>query len=511
MPGNGTGPGEIFWERSMSTTAEVPPAEQPDTAEAVATAHRRAPADSIGPLLRRLHFYVGVLVAPFLVVAALTGLAYTIAPQLDQIAYGDQLHVAAVGTSTVPLAEQVAAAREVVPDGTVVTVAVPDAPDATTKVVFAVPDLTDDRNRTVYVDPYTGQTRGQLTTWFGSTPVTTWLDDLHRHLHLGEPGRLYTELAASWLWVLVLGGVVLWWRRQRGRRRVRRMMRPELSAAGVRRTRGWHASTGVWIGIVLLVLSATGLTWSTYAGARFDLVQEAFNAVSVAPDTTLAAGPSTGGGSAGEGDHSGHTGGGDTTEDTSNGAVSDVDTVLAAARGAGLDGPVEITPAAEAGQAWTVAQVDNVWPVRYDAVAVDPGTGAVTDHVRWADQPLLTQLSKLGVQAHMAVLFGPVNQLVLAMTAIGLLAMIVWGYRMWWQRRPTRVDRRRPVGDPPARGAWRHLPRGLLVGGILVVAALCWAIPLLGWSLLAFLVVDAVAGVVHRRRAATAVGSDRRS
>jgi hypothetical protein len=49
-----------------------------------------------------------------------------------------------------------------------------------------------------------------------------------------------------------------------------------------------------------------------------------------------------------------------------------------------MDGPVEITPAADAGQAWTVTQVDNVWPVRKDAVAVDPSTGTVTDHVHWA-------------------------------------------------------------------------------------------------------------------------------
>jgi uncharacterized iron-regulated membrane protein len=472
----------------MSTTAATPPAEQPaesGTTTEVAAGRRRGPATSIEPLLRRLHFYAGVFVAPFLLVAALTGLAYTITPQLDQIAYYDQLHVAQVGTSTVPLAEQVAAAQEIVPDGSVVTVAPPAAPDATTKVVFAVPDLTDDRNLTVYVDPYTGQVRGQLTTWFGSTPITTWLDDLHRHLHLGETGTLYTELAASWLWVLVLGGIVLWWRRQR---RVRRMIRPELTAAvGVRRTRGWHASTGVWIGIVLLVLSATGLTWSTYAGARFDLVQEAFDSTSLTPDTTLAA--------AG---HEGHTGGTAANTPTD---VSAVDTVLSAAREAGLDGPVDITPAAEAGQAWTVAQTDNVWPVRRDVIAVDPAGGAVTDRVPFADQPLLAQLSTLGVQAHMGILFGPVNQIVLALTAIGLLGMILWGYRMWWQRRPTRADRRRPLGDPPARGTWRHLPPGLLITGILAVAALCWALPLLGWSLAIFLIIDAVTGLLHRLRA----------
>jgi uncharacterized iron-regulated membrane protein len=65
----------------------------------------------------------------------------------------------------------------------------------------------------------------------------------------------------------------------------------------------------------------------------------------------------------------------------------------------------------------------------------------------------------------------------------------VWAYRMWWQRRPTRVDRRRPLGDPPARGTWRSLPPVLLIVGIPAVIALGWAIPLLGWSLLGFLVI----------------------
>ena len=37
---------------------------------------------------------------------------------------------------------------------------------------------------------------------------------------------------------------------------------------GVRRTRGWHAATGVWLAVGLLFLSATGLTWSRYAGGE---------------------------------------------------------------------------------------------------------------------------------------------------------------------------------------------------------------------------------------------------
>jgi uncharacterized iron-regulated membrane protein len=60
------------------------------------------------------------------------------------------------------------------------------------------------------------------------------------------------------------------------------------------------------------------------------------------------------------------------------------------------------------------------------------------DQPNW---PLLSQPSSLGVFAHMGYLFGPVNQALLAGLALGLICAIVWGYRMWWRRRPTRGDR----------------------------------------------------------------------
>src|SRR5690242_7321571 len=65
-------------EVTMSTTA--PPA------EAVRISRPRpAPARTFGPLLLRLHFYAGIFVAPFLLLAALSGLAYAFSPQIDRI------------------------------------------------------------------------------------------------------------------------------------------------------------------------------------------------------------------------------------------------------------------------------------------------------------------------------------------------------------------------------------------------------------------------------------------
>ncbi|MGH3713950.1 MAG: PepSY domain-containing protein, partial [Micromonosporaceae bacterium] len=197
------------------------------------------------------------------------------------------------------------------------------------------------------------------------------------------------------------------------------------------------------------------------------------------------------GSDSGSGSGSGSSGGGEVD-------ATRIDAVVAAARGAGLDGPVVVTPAAT-GQAWVVTQDDDVWPVRYDELAVDPATGAVVAENRWQDWPVMAQLSRLGIQFHMGKLFGLANQLLLAAVAVGLLAMIFWGYRMWWQRRPTRTGGW--VGRPPARGAWRSVPATWLALGAVVLGAVAWALPLLGVTLAAFLLLDVALGTLARHRA----------
>jgi uncharacterized iron-regulated membrane protein len=89
-------------------------------------------------------------------------------------------------------------------------------------------------------------------------------------------------------------------------------------------------------------------------------------------------------------------------------------------------------------------------------------------------------------------LFGLVNQILLTLLAVGLIAVIGWGYRMWWLRRPARGDAR--AGRPPVRGAWRRIPGRVLAPVLVVTAVVGYYLPVFGLSLLGFLVVDVLAG-----------------
>ncbi|MDN3026917.1 PepSY domain-containing protein [Streptomyces sp. S.PB5] len=428
------------------------------------------------PLVLRLHFYAGLLVAPFLLVAAVTGLLYAGSFQAEKIIYADELTVSKVGETKLPISQQVAAARETHPEGTVSAVRPSPEDDATTRVLLSgVKGVDPGHTLAVFVDPYTAKVEGALEQYgsTGALPLRTWISEFHRSLHLGETGRLYSELAASWLWVIAGGGLVLWFARRRAQRKVR-------GTTGRRRTLGLHGSVGVWAAAGFVFLSATGLTWSTYAGANIDELRTSLGQST--PSVVSTAG----------GDHSGH-GASASAGDAEHGVG--LDTVLAAARAEGLGDPVEIVPPADETSAYVVKQTGRGFPTKQDAVAVDPTSGQVTDVLRFADHPILAKLTRWGIDLHTGTLFGLVNQIGLMLLALSLILLIVWGYRMWWQR-----GRGSSFGRPIPRGAWQKVPPQILVPCVAVVAVLGYFVPLLGIPLAAFIVVDVVLGEIGHRR-----------
>ena len=466
-----------------------PTAHQPDVPPA------RQRLRGLRPLLLRLHFYAGIFIGPFILVAAVTGLLYALIPQIDSMVYSDQLTVQRAGDQRLPLAEQLTAVRAAHPEGSVESIRPPNAEDETTRVTLAVDDVPPDYARTVFVDPYTGEIRGALTTYGQWMPVRAWFDELHRNLHLGAIGRNYSELAASWLWVISLAGLALWYSHRRDTRKLRRLAVPDRTAKDRRRTLSWHGAVGVWIVVGLLGLSVTGITWSRYGGDSVNAIQAHLNMTAPSVDTALVTAPGP------DPAMGGHQHGADDATRAGDAMLTGADAALRAADRAQLSGPIWMYPPAAHGEGWQVSENKRDWPTRYDAISVDPDTGAVTDRVNFADWPFLAKLTDWAIDAHMGVLFGVANQIILALIAIGLITIVVRGYLMWWRRRPTRGSAW-AAGRPPLRGTIRNLPPAAIVAVAAVTIAVGWFLPLFGLSLAAFVVVDLVIGA-WKRRAAT--------
>ncbi|MFD4326596.1 PepSY-associated TM helix domain-containing protein [Nocardioides sp. NPDC058538] len=457
------------------------PTEPSQPRAGVGTPDRKRSSALLWLLARRVHFMAGLLVAPFLAVLALTGLAYAFTPQINDVLYGDKLYVESQTGSPRPLSEQVEAALAVHPDAHVTTVIPADDPDRTAQVVLAgIEGLKQtgshfsSESLTVYVDPYTGGVNGELVTVDSRPPAQVWLRELHGNLHLGDLGRLYSEFVASWLPFIVLGGLVLWLSKRARGRSLRTVLVPSFTAKGRARNRSWHGVLGLWLAVGLLGISITGLTWSNFAGARVDAAITALNGKTpslATPDVAAA----------------------DGAEPIS------FDRAVEVARSEGLQGELTLAlPHAGEGPV-TVKESSEGLPIRKTSVVIDPYTEQVTARQGWEDYPLMAKLTSIGISAHSGTLFGLANQLALALLAVGSLALLGLGYRMWWQRRPIRSGRTSPVP------VWRNLSAPMLVVVLLAAGALGWAMPVFGVTLVAFVVLDGAVNTLRRRR--TRVGA----
>lgn len=468
----------------------------PENSDPQTERHRHRPAGPwFGPLLRRLHFYAGILIGPFILIAALSGALYALSPQLEKIVYADQLTTSTSGPS-LPLTEQIEAANAVVGDEDTLSAVRPaPEPGTTTRVMYADPQLGESESRAIFIDPTTAEVTGDLTVYgtSGALPLRTWIDQLHRSLHLGDVGRLYSELAASWLGIVAVAGLVLWVIRARKTRRLAAMLRPERKHRGLRRTFSWHASVGVWAAIGMLFLSATGITWSQLGGENVTKLRAALSWETPAISTEL------GDTSAGD-EHTHHHDGSSSAEATAPAIdPADFDMMLSMAREVNVNtGLVEILPPADEHSAWVVQEIQRSFPTEVDAVAFDPDTMEVTDRVDFADYGPAAKLARWGIDLHMGSMFGLANQIVLFVLAIGIASTVVWGYLMWWQRRP-KHDPTRRFGMAPGRGALAGAPWWAVAGVALVAIGIGIVLPLVGASLVVFLIVDALLGLRARR------------
>nr|WP_278722422.1 PepSY domain-containing protein [Corynebacterium accolens] len=424
--------------------------------------------------LSRLHKFAGVIIAPFLIVAALSGFFYALAPTLEQWVYHEETTATAQGTPR-SLDDQIAAAQRQHPDAPVAVVEPSEDPEETTRVLFTDPDAkSSSYTHAVFVDPVDLRITGEEQQYGGSRalPLRAWLSNGHRTLWLGEPGRIYAELAASWLGALTIMGLYLWLkRRKKNPKKNNKMLRV-------------HARLGSWLLPGFLFLTITGLTWSLVAGTSIGKVREELNwkEPSVATSTAQAgtgAGSSAHAGHAGHEGHAGHGGGQAASDDS---VLEGAQTVLETARSEGLTGVLRMTPPEQAGDAWSVREARAAYKLRSDAVAVT-ADGHVIDRINSADWPVAAQLTSWLIQLHMGTLFGIYSQVALAALALGLLVISIAGLWTWWKK--------------PRRSLPELKITPTVVAGVVIYSIIA---PLFGASLLLFFAGDWVVRRLQPRR-----------
>ncbi|MEE3661882.1 PepSY-associated TM helix domain-containing protein [Brenneria sp. g21c3] len=488
--------------RAAPTSPQETLASEPSLSQGVISADAVSTRAAMIALLIRLHFYIGIFVGPFIFVAALTGTLYVLTPQIENRLYAHQLFTESHGVPHSLEAQIVAAQTELGHhhDARLAAIRPAARQGETTRVMFASPELAPSENRAIFIDPVTLAIRGDETVYgtSGILPFRTWIDYLHRGLLLGDFGRNYSELAASWLWVAALGGLLIWGATRRstapGRRRKNKPARTP--AAQTRRLRRRHTTMGLCLMAGMLFFSATGLTWSQWAGNNISVVRNLLGWQTPAVKTQLTRDTTAEHEHRHADEHAAHH----ETHSPAHGVEAPPETfdrVLTAARNAGIDArKIEIKPARQANQAWTVAEIDRAWPTQVDAVAVNPKTLEIVDKTDFSTFPLAAKLTRWGVDAHMGVLFGLANQVVLAVFGLGLCTTIVWGYRMWWIRRP----RHRGEGNPvkTLTGALLQIGRVPRMLFIAVSALVAICLPVMGVSLLLFILIDVMRWHLHR-------------
>jgi uncharacterized iron-regulated membrane protein len=303
------------------------------------------------------------------------------------------------------------------------------------------------RGTVVYVDPYSAKVLGSQ----GEMErFSTWSKRLHSSLLQGDGWRWMIELSASWLMIMLLTGIWLWWPRGQAR------ALPDGSARGRSAWKQWHAFVGVALAMMSLAILATGLTWSKNAGDQIRTFRDAIGQAPPAAPKGLQ--------SAASGQE-----------------PLAWEAILQATRRTAPGVTLLLTPPRSAQGVWRIATSEQTEPARKVNLVLDATTGRALFQAGWEQQTAFGKATAIGIPFHRGE-FGVWNQVLLFLFGAGVLFSLASGWVMF-------VLRLRQGGAVLPRllpGAWTALP----VGGWIATALLLVAMPLFALSAAVLVVVE---------------------
>jgi uncharacterized iron-regulated membrane protein len=433
----------------------------------------------------RWHFFAGIVVIPFLLVLATTGLIMLYYTAV-QTPVGEHLTVRAGAGALTPPLQQLAAAQESLPHSTAAVYIPASRADGPARFEMQ----RDDSTYAVDIDPYTNEV---LRVVDKDTTLYALAHRIHGTLLLGEIGDTIVEVVAGLALLMLATGVYMWWQQRK------------TAPAPISSRRGWrlwHLYTGLYAAAVLTFFLLSGLAWTNVWGGKLVQAWGSFPAEKWGPVPLS-------GDSHGDMNHGAHKSvpwGLEQTPLPASAEVSgraghkkhttiDLDTVERMARELGFGPRFRINLPQDANGVYTVSstsmggEIDSPGDER--TVHIDRHSGKVVAEVGFEDYSALAKSMAVGVAVHQGS-FGWWSIALDVLACVVVIFLCISGTAMWWLRRPARAGWL-PV---PPRRAMLPLRSGFTV----LLLAMGIAFPLLGAALLGGLLVYALSAQLRQQR-----------
>ncbi|WP_149498845.1 PepSY-associated TM helix domain-containing protein [Roseiconus lacunae] len=401
------------------------------------------------------HFWIGLVASPVLVVLAVTGAIYIFKSELEIWWYADQVAaetelMTPSGTSIAvqPVVDQV---MESLGDQYSAYGMEIETGSGRAPAVLAMSD--DGKHDLVrrHFDPADGRLMGEIP----SNHFFDFVLDLHRRLMLGTIGRVLVELTTGWTIVVVLMGIVIWW--PRSWKQASGVFWPRLRAKRYVQLRDLHSVGGVWAGILIVLISLTGLLFSIVWGSSFHataFVTGQYDAALSPPQSV----------SSPDRDH------------------LDADRILKIAR------KLEI-PTGRMSVDFARTETDSIKITaghKYGAqstrlVILDRASGDVLSDHSLSSLPPMAVYTQIAYPLHIGTIGGLPTKILWLIASLILVALPFLGIAMWWTRR-----------KPGASGAPNRpaINRPWWVTGAVIVLGI--SLPVVGISMIAITIIDSL-------------------
>ncbi|WP_462401866.1 PepSY domain-containing protein [Pseudomonas sp. Marseille-QA0332] len=390
-------------------------------------------------ILFQLHWFFGITAGLVLSVMGITGAIWSFQDELLRLFNADVMKVQVRQESVLPPAELVH--RVEAAQGEQVSMLWVDTRDGNAARVFFTPPPGERRGQLHHADPYTGERLGPA----AGQDFFNLMLQLHRFLAMGDSGRQITGACTLMLIFFCLSGLYLRW--------PRRVLdwRAWLTLDWARKGRAFnwdlHAVAGTWCLLFYLLFALTGLFWS-YEWYRSGL------------NKLLADAPAAGQ-TRGNGEQRGHGRVAQPIGEASRPVVNydALWTSLQGAAGPGLASYNLRLPAQDGQPAMVFYLLADAPHERaFDSLTLDPATGQIARHERFADKSFKAQLLASVYALHVGSYFGLPGRIIVTIASLGMPVFFVTGWLLYLDRRrkqrQVRAARDRLRDTPGTSDAW---------------------------------------------------------